>query len=108
MTGLQPSAMAPTLVTWISHVNTVMRTSALCLHFGLLLSVLINKLCVKAHSVVVSDCQPEENNITPLGTSESFSYFCLFVFVLLGVVCLGFCLFLWAVIGTSSNSNQNP
>lgn len=92
MTGLQPSAMAPTLVTWISHVDTVMRTSALCLHFGLLLSVLINKLCVKAHSIVVSDCQPEENNITSLGTSESFSYFCLVGFVFVGG-CLFVCFF---------------
>lgn len=55
-TALQPSAIAPTLVTQISDADMVLSTSAVCLHFELLLSVLMNKLCVK-----VSDCQPKEH-----------------------------------------------
>lgn len=99
-TGVQPSAMAPTLVTRISDADTVIGTSAVCLHFKLLLSVLINKLCIKALSIVISDHQPRENNITPLGTSESFF---LFLFVCL-YVC--FC-FVWGLFVFSVGSNRN-
>lgn len=55
----------------------------------------INKLCVKALSIVSSDCQPKAKNITPPDISESFS-------------CWFFVFSLWAGIGTPLNSNQNP